>query len=1098
MTSTSYLPIALRAYTERASPKPERSHRSRQRPAATRARYVLVVDTETTTDATQRLNFGSYRYYRVRGHRHRPTTACVEEGLFYAEDLRDRDPQGFAILREYAATHRADVAPGVDRRLRLRTCTEFLDKVLYRAAYKVRVTVVSFNLPFDLSRLAWRVGEARGRFEGGFSLALWRYQDKRGVWHESRYRPRIAIKTIDSKRALKGFTRPARVDGEDRIPDGEHGQADPASAFRGHFLDLRTLAFALTDEGHSLESACKAFGVAHGKATVREHGRLTPEYIKYNRGDTRASAELYVRLMQEYAKHPIDVQPTKAYSPASIGKAYLRAMGIRPILERQPDFPKDVLGYAMTAYFGGRAECRARRVPVPVVPLDFQSMYPTVCGLMGIFRFLTCERIEVEDATDEVRVLLSQFTPEDGFDPENWKRWVGLVRILPEDDVLSVRAPYAEGASRQIGVNPLTSREPVWVTIPEAIASKLLTGKPPTVLRAIRFVPQGVNPDLRPVALRGAISVDPRTQDFFTMAVEERQRIKRQRGHDEPERTRLERFLKVLVNATSYGISAEMLRHELPAGKREAVTVYGLDPTSFIVKVAAPEEPGAFAFPPIAACVTGAARLMLALLECPVTQAGGTSAFCDTDSMAVVATEAGGLIPCPSGPERLPDGREAVRALSWAEVETIRERFATLNPYSRDAVPGSILKLEKENFDEVTDERRQLYCYSISAKRYALFNLDQIGRPILRDCKEHGLGHLLNPADPNNDSRDWIRTLWEGIVTEALGQPYRWPDWLTRPAVGRITVSHPSLRRLFEGLNRGKPYAEQVKPYNFLLTAFVAAFGHPADSDPEGFHLIAPWNPDARQWLKIAWTDRSSGRRYVITTAGTGGEGAVRVKTYGDVLAEYRVHPEPKSLGPDGEPCGRATRGLLRRRPVKAVHITYIGKESNKLEDVEAGVVHDSDEVLTEYADPRRDPFRTLVLPMLRDLPATRIAETVSLHPSTAKRIRSGRSVAHSRHRASLVALAAGIARDRLINLGISPPDDDFACCQRYLEERDRRPLRACSVCGASIVRGRSRYCSLACKQSAYRARRSRLLRRISTLEGCTHDRARTPSAVHV
>ena len=38
-------------------------------------------------------------------------------------------------------------------------------------------------------------------------------------------------------------------------------------------------------------------------------------------------------------------------------------------------FPKAVLGYAMTAYYGGRAECRVRRTPVPVVYLDFLSMY---------------------------------------------------------------------------------------------------------------------------------------------------------------------------------------------------------------------------------------------------------------------------------------------------------------------------------------------------------------------------------------------------------------------------------------------------------------------------------------------------------------------------------------------------------------------------------------------------------------------------------------------------------------------------------------------------------------------------------------------------
>jgi hypothetical protein len=55
-----------------------------------------------------------------------------------------------------------------------------------------------------------------------------------------------------------------------------------------------------------------------------------------------ATSELAVKLLEEYDKHPIILQATKAYSPASIGKAYLRAMGIVPILERQPDVPKNI------------------------------------------------------------------------------------------------------------------------------------------------------------------------------------------------------------------------------------------------------------------------------------------------------------------------------------------------------------------------------------------------------------------------------------------------------------------------------------------------------------------------------------------------------------------------------------------------------------------------------------------------------------------------------------------------------------------------------------------------------------------------------------
>ena len=60
------------------------------------------------------------------------------------------------------------------------------------------------------------------------------------------------------------------------------------------------------------------------------------------------------------------------------------------------------------------------------------------------------------------------------------------------------------------------------------------------------------------------------------------------------------------------------------------------------------------------------------MVERCVTDLGGMWVFCDTDSMAIVATPHGGLVPCPGGPERLPDGREGVRALSFAQVDGIQ------------------------------------------------------------------------------------------------------------------------------------------------------------------------------------------------------------------------------------------------------------------------------------------------------------------------------------------------------------------------------------------------------------------------------------------
>ena len=307
-------------------------------------------------------------------------------GSSHDDELPDRDRK---TLERYVA---AQPFSGVE--LRLCSRREFVEGVFWQWAYKAGALVVGFNLPFDLSRLAVDWGTARGgRFSNGFSLVLWDYEDpKTGKRKPDPYRPRVRIKTIDSKRHLIAFG------GRKKRDRGEITTS-------GHFLDLRTLAFALTNKSYSLERACEDFGVEHPKQQVAAHGVITPEYIDYNRRDVLATFELAEKLLAEYDRHPISpahwrargeeppegtLPETQAYSPASIGKAYLRLMGITPVLSRKIRLPHGLsrnafLGYAMTAFYGGRAECRIRLENVPVVYVDFLSMYPTVNALMGLW-----------------------------------------------------------------------------------------------------------------------------------------------------------------------------------------------------------------------------------------------------------------------------------------------------------------------------------------------------------------------------------------------------------------------------------------------------------------------------------------------------------------------------------------------------------------------------------------------------------------------------------------------------------------------------------------------------------------------------------------
>ena len=412
---------------------------------------------------------------------------------------------------------------------------------------------------------------------------------------------------------------------------------------------------------------------------------------------------------------------------------------------------------------------------------------------------------------------------------------------------------------------------------------------------------------------------------------------------------------------------------------------------------------------------------MLALLEHCVTELGGTYAMEDTDSMAIVATKRGGFIPCPGG-NLVKNGLERIHALSWKQVDDIIKKFEALNPYNRQIISGSVLKVEDDNFDPKTGNQRQIHCYAISAKRYALFTLSKHGLPeLLRDGKNnkkdhwsrHGLGHLLNPSDPEASDRNWTAAVWESIIRKSFALKVKKLPFAHLPAIGRTTVSSPFSMKSLASLNAEKRYAEQIKPFNFLLTSHVIAFGHPLGVDAERFHLISPYDSDSRKWLEKEWIDQHSGKRYRITTKGDyGTRYAARVKTYGEVVTEYESHPEAKCADSRGNPCDRQTVGLLRRRHIKVDQIKTIGKESNSLENVEEGTTHSEVNVYTEYIDPKRTEWTTKIQPALKK-PKLRLLVKACMGRMSRRELielRAARSKPHRKNQELLAAILRNLS----------------------------------------------------------------------------------------
>ena len=179
--------------------------------------------------------------------------------------------------------------------------------------------------------------------------------------------------------------------------------------------------------------------------------------MSYLLQDVQVTWECYQSLRDRYALHALEETPLgKVLSEASLGKAYLKQMGIRPFREVQPDFPPHLTGVIMSTYFGGRAEVRWRREIRQVLYCDFLSMYPTVCTLMGLWRFVIAQGMEWSDATEKIRSLVNSISLDDLQRREFWPLLTTLVRVSPNADIFPVRAKY-DGKSQTIGLNYLTA-----------------------------------------------------------------------------------------------------------------------------------------------------------------------------------------------------------------------------------------------------------------------------------------------------------------------------------------------------------------------------------------------------------------------------------------------------------------------------------------------------------------------------------------------------------------------------------------------------------------------------------------------------------------
>jgi hypothetical protein len=232
-----------------------------------------------------------------------------------------------------------------------------------------------------------------------------------------------------------------------------------------------------------------------------------------------------------------------------------------------------------------------------------------------------------------------------------------------------------------------------------------------------------------------------------------------------------------------------------------------------------------------------------------------------------------------------------------------------------------------------------LYCYAISSKRYALFNLAANGEPILRKASAHGLGDKRPPYDDDHAPASipkpivklsdigvdrWQYDLWRQIIKAALAGrfdavPLDYHPALQLPAMSRYAATTPDILNWFKTHNADRPYASQVKPFNFLsafqgTSCFDGSFIDEIEPTatarrPKGgkqtLRPIAPYSRDPVEAAKACF-DRETGQPIP----------AARLKTYIIVLFEHIGQREDRDVQPlrQRREAG-AVEGAYRKKP---------------------------------------------------------------------------------------------------------------------------------------------------------------------------------------
>jgi len=203
-------------------------------------------------------------------------------------------------------------------------------------------------------------------------------------------------------------------------------------------------------------------------------------------------------------------------------------------------------------------------------------------------------------------------------------------------------------------------------------------------------------------------------------------------------------------------------------------------------------------------------------------------------------------------------------------------------------------------------------------------------------------------------------------ATDVDGQP----SWINLPAMMKMRISTPHYLDQMKG---------KASPFGFVL--------HPRTREELKLTLLTPFTKNRAKWAFSECVNTHDGQSHRLDTLPRSA-----VITLGDIVCGYLLHPEIKSLGPDGEKCKPHTRGLLQRITVNGGLHRCIGKEASRFDQGQSDFIQNIDDACIRYDGGRAVANQGLIAEIdARGLRRTTM--TTGLDRKTIRRVVNGEQV---------------------------------------------------------------------------------------------------------